>query len=124
MSRSAVRVYLSALFLYAAWVEGEEEGVDDIRQQLNLLEKQRLRAVRGVRKLTAVLNYVGAARAELETLREEGSLSPTAHQELPDRLGSVEEALSEEVRMTQEYIEGIRRDQDTLWRRLRPPHRR
>ncbi len=96
--------------------------MDDIRQQLNLLEKQRLRAVRGVRKLTAVLNYVNAARAELEALREEGSLSPTAHQELPDRLESAEEALSEEVRMTQEYIEGIRRDQDTLWRRLRPPH--
>jgi hypothetical protein len=107
--------------LYAACVEGEEEGVDDIRQQVNLLEKQRLRAVRGARKLTAVLNYVNAARAELEALREEGSLSP-AHQELPNRLESVEEALSEEVRMTQEYIEGIRRDQDALWRQLRPPH--
>jgi hypothetical protein len=108
--------------LYAARVEGEEEGVDDIRQQLNLLEKRRLRAVRGVRKLTTVLNYVGAARTELEALREEGSLSPTAHQELPDRLESVEEALSEEVRLTQEYIEDIRRDQDALWRQLRSPH--
>ncbi len=49
--------------------------MDDIRQQLNLLEKQRLRAVRGVRKLTAVLNYVNAARAELEALREEGTAS-------------------------------------------------
>ena len=95
--------------------------MDDIRQQLNLLEKQRLRAVRGVRKLTAVLRYVGAARAELEALREEGRLS-SMHQELPDRLESVEEALSEEVRMTQEYIESIRRDQDTLWWQLRPPH--
>jgi predicted nucleic acid-binding Zn-ribbon protein len=107
--------------LYAACVEGEE-GVDDIRQQLNLLEKQRLRAVRGVRKLTAVLNYVSAARAELEALREEGSLSPTAHQDQPDRLESVEEDLSEEVRMAQEYIKDIRQDQDTLWRQLRPPH--
>jgi len=95
--------------------------MDSAREQLKLLEQQRLRAVRGRRKLTAVLNYVGAARAELEALREESNLSP-AHQDLPDWLEPIEEALNEEIRMAQEHIEDIRRDQDTLWRQLRPPH--
>ena len=95
--------------------------MDSAREQLKLLEQQRLRAVRGLRRLTAVLKYIGAARAELEALREEGTLSP-AHQDLPDRLESIEEALNEEIRMAREYVENIRRDQDILWRQLRPPH--
>ncbi len=83
--------------------------MDGAREQLKLLEQQRLRVVRGQRKLTAVLNYVGAARAELEALREESNLSP-AHQDLPARLESIEEALNEEIGMAREHIEDIRRD--------------
>jgi len=94
-----------------------EGTVDEIHKQLKTLEEQHVRAVRALERITKALNHVHAAQSELAELDEDGSLRP-ARSDLPDQLGPIEDALSEEIDMSRSYILDIELDQHYLRKRL------
>ena len=91
--------------------------MDDIHGQLKTLEEQHVRAVRALEKLTKALNHVHAALSELAELNEDGNLRP-ARSDLPDQLGLIEDALSEEISMSRSYILDVELEQHYLRKRL------
>ena len=91
--------------------------MDDIHKQLKTLEEQHVRAVRALEKLTKALNHVHVAQSELAELNQDGHLRPT-RSNLPDQLGLIEDALSEEISMSRSYILDVELDQHYLRKRL------
>ena len=91
--------------------------MDDIHEQLKTLEEQHVRAVRALERLTKALNHVHVAQSELAELNEDGHLRPT-RSNLPDQLGIIEDALSEEISMSRSYILDVELEQHYLRKRL------
>jgi chaperonin cofactor prefoldin len=95
---------------------------EDIYQQLKELEKQHVRAVRGLEKLARALEHVHEARTELSDLGEDANLYPTLSN-LPEQLKVLEDALEEETWRTRGYITDVEIEQGYLRKRLQGQER-